>query len=151
MKDLSKRNIDRQTYLVAMGANTLKYQPHIQKDPDPLADIQDYPNDNVDSDLSEVPRNVENQDSFEYNNVDSGQATIPTDIIPPLPPTIARKPTHNKKGKRKKQKPVPASESHLCMQNRLQMQMRLRMHELREARREQINDEGEFDNVHYEL
>ena len=148
MKDLSKRNIDLQTYLVAMGANTLKYQPHIQKDPDPLADIEDYPNDNVDSDLSEVPRNDENQDSFEYNNVDSGPATIPTDIIPPLPPTIARKPTHNKKGKRKKQKPVPASEESFVHVESIANANEapyasIGGDELREARREQINDEGE--------
>ena len=39
MKDLAKRNIDLHTYLIAMGANTLKYQPQVMEDPDPLVDI----------------------------------------------------------------------------------------------------------------
>ena len=39
MKDLAKRNVDLETYLVSMGANTIKYQPCILVDPDPLADM----------------------------------------------------------------------------------------------------------------
>lgn len=40
MMDLSKRNIDLETYLVSMGANALKYQPQVQSDMDPLDDIE---------------------------------------------------------------------------------------------------------------
>ena len=47
MRDLAKRNVDLQTYLIAVGASTLKYTPQIQEDPDPLADMVDRPADYV--------------------------------------------------------------------------------------------------------
>ena len=60
MKDLSKRNIDLQTYMIAIGANSLKYQPDIQTDPNPLADDDDFSDDgnfesnNPDTELADV-------------------------------------------------------------------------------------------------
>ena len=35
MKDLSKRNIELESYMVQIGAKTLKYQPRVMNDPDP--------------------------------------------------------------------------------------------------------------------
>ena len=60
MKDLSKRNIDLQPYLIAIGANSLIYQPAIQTDPDPLADDVQFSDDahfesnNPDTELADV-------------------------------------------------------------------------------------------------
>ena len=96
MKDLSKRNLDLQTYLIAIGANTLKYQPNIQTDHDPLADIEEFDeNDNDETILDDAiptyaPRTTTNSNSR---------------------PTVSRQKKSTKtKGKRQKQKPVPESE-----------------------------------------
>ena len=35
MKDLSKINIELESYMVQIGAKTLKYQPRVMNDPDP--------------------------------------------------------------------------------------------------------------------
>ena len=88
-KKLRDRNTGLMKDLLSCNGG-LKYQPHIQKDPDPLANIEEFPNDNFDNDLSEVPGNDENQDGF----VVSGPTTIPSDNIPPLPPSRSSKPTN---------------------------------------------------------
>ena len=35
MKDLAKRNIDLESYMIQIGGKTLKYQPHVMSDPNP--------------------------------------------------------------------------------------------------------------------
>lgn len=115
MKDLSKRNIDLETYLVAMGARTLEYQPSVMEDPDPLADIESADED--DDDLENLGLGSGDNSLDEENPIPEAQTLSPEPTIP-TPPTVSAssrpkpssKSNHNKKGKRTKQKPVPESE-----------------------------------------
>jgi hypothetical protein len=128
-----------------MGANTLKYQPQIQKDPDPLADIEEF----SDDDLSEAPVNDVNRDSLEDENVDSPPANSPPVIHKPHP-TRAKKPSkkNNVTGKRKKQQPVPQSEESFQHVESIADANEAPYNsiggdDLREARRQCTTDDGE--------
>ena len=141
MKDLAKRNIDLETYIVSMGVNTLKYQPQIQSETDPLVDIDG---------LSDLEENLDDAGLDSDNSLDEDDpeepvvAEPPTSSAPPTqpsrpgpqvaePPTSSAPPTqpsrprppvsrssaaskaaskaaHNKKGKKRHQKPIPESE-----------------------------------------
>ena len=119
MKDLSKRNVDLEMYLVSMGANTIKYQPTILIDPDPLADLGNSSEESdEDEDLGLGSADV----SLDDTGVDHVGLFPPVPSqCPPLAPLVpsslphvprrpAAKTAHNQKGKRKKQKPVSNSE-----------------------------------------
>ena len=117
MKDLKKRNIDLETYLASMGANTIKYQPMMLVDPDPLADIAS----NSEEEDDPVQENEEMVQDLGEDPTPSGHPSLP-DLpsyhAPPVQPSrpgatshpVPVRPQHNKKGKRKKQKAVPNSE-----------------------------------------
>ena len=142
MKDLSKRNIDLQTYMIAIGANSLKYQPDIQTDPDPLADDDEFSDD----------------ENFESNNPDTELADVteqsPVTTAPlvarpppnPLPTIRAKKPAH-KKGKRTKQKPVQEAETSMIhvesVVGNFAPHDSCGGEELREARRQQAEQDAE--------
>ena len=156
MKDLAKRNVDLETYLVSMGANTIKYQPCILVDPDPLADMVSCSEDEEDDDdlghlsiddiLDEIPTS---------NLGLAGCSEIPPcpdipfarSVRPAPPPAQTVSPAHNKKGKRKKQKPNPNSEDSFLhveslADNEAPFQASIGGNTLRELRR-QVPDETE--------
>ena len=144
MKDLGKRNIDLETYLASMGANTIKYQPMILVDSDPLADIA---SDTEEFDQDD-PEGIENEDP-----------EVP--VLPDLPPLTGVHPAplvaqqvrtqQNRKGKRTKQKAVPNSEESFEHVESLAdldgpCQASVGGSELRELRR-QVPDESEESGV----
>ena len=150
MKDLGKRNIDLQTYLVSMGANTMKYQPQIQKDSDPLADIvSDGENfvDDFDEDDDNCGESIEQPQSPEVT-----QTRIPN-IVDRIEP--AKKKSNNKKGKKKKQKPIPGSEESFLhiesfADHDLPQQASIGGSDLRQLRREQAAEpevESDYSSV----
>ena len=106
MKELSKRNIDLETYLASMGANTLKYQPRIQKDNDPLADDNIF-SDNENEEVIEAFNEIRNE---ELNHETLQQIPVTEKTPTSKDKTPKSRKNHNKKGKRKKQKPLPGSE-----------------------------------------
>ena len=105
MRDLRKRNIDLESYIVSMGANSIKYQPLILVDPDPLADI------GSDSDNESIEENdCLGEDEISLDESVESPSPKPTPAPRrPAAKTVA-KPLHNKKGRRKKQKPCANSE-----------------------------------------
>ena len=211
MNDLAKRNIDLETYLISMGANSLKYQPQIQKDPDPLVDSGLWSGSEVeddDDDLEEglasdedsldeddcpetfaPPSNVASHTSFSQapptssSCTYSSQASCTSSSRAPRPsssqaprPSSSQAPrtsssqapvtsssqaprtsssqaprsqtAQNKKGKRKKQKPIPESEeSFLHVESLADLdapgQASIGGADLRNLRREQAGDEND--------
>ena len=114
MKDLAKRNVDLQTYMISMGANTIKHQPSILSDPDPLSDYYSFSDDDDSNDDNGLMDDTID-DPVADQNLAAPPSPRPTLVTAPPPSRPVSKPTNkakapNKKGKRTKQKPIPESE-----------------------------------------
>ena len=114
MKELSKSNIELESYMVQIGAKTLKYQPRVMNDPDPdplgLGEIrcmregeENYSNsdDSLDQSLSPQPCTPKPRQP-----TPPPRACTPKRRQAPSPPQPTKKGPH----RRKKQAPVANSE-----------------------------------------
>ena len=125
MKDLAKRNIDLESYMIQIGGKTLKYQPKVMSDPDPdplglgerrcLSDGQTEENEENNIDDSS---NYDSPVDVSLDETPEISARVITPTSPPRPrspsPTPAPMPRSkpSKKGpvRRKRQTPVENSE-----------------------------------------
>ena len=111
MKDLAKRNIDLEKYMIQIGAKTLKYEPRVMNDPDP------DPLGMGEKRVLEDESNSEENFSEENDSVIPAPVT-PTPCTPPSrhcsPPAVPTAPPRQQARKvphrRKKQAPVANSE-----------------------------------------
>ena len=114
MKDLSKRNIDLDKYMVQIGAKTLKYEARVMNDPDP--DPLGFGEREIIENESDCNEGLSLSDSCSSASCSpvTCPPTAPARARPTAPPTVppTALPTQPRKGphRRKKQAPVANSE-----------------------------------------
>ena len=120
MKDLKKRNIDLETFLVSIGAITMKYDSRVRKDndPDPFGNgVTDATeNDELSDDENGELSGHENDVLSDISILSQSPKSPPRQPVcsPPPPPgtptcqpPAQSRPRNYRKGKKQKQKPVP--------------------------------------------
>ena len=95
MKDLKKRNIDLEMFIVSIGAISLKHDARVRDDNDP------------------DPLGVDTDSGDNYSDVEIEIEVVPTEPAAPATPrpqpaaTVTAHPSRYRKGKKKKQKAAP--------------------------------------------
>ena len=114
MIDLRRRNVDLETYIISIGAITMKYDPRVKKDndPDPFSDGEKE----VESDKENSELEEEINLSIYESRTNQQEACPPSRTSPGLPASLPTSlptcqptphPGKYKKGKKQKQKPAP--------------------------------------------
>ena len=116
MKDLAKRNIDLESYMIQIGGKTLKFQPKVMSDPDPdplglgerrcLSEGQPEEIDDMDDSDSQVNISLDETPEISARVITQTSPPRPSPPTPTPAPKPRSKPTKKGPTRRKRQAPV---------------------------------------------